>query len=440
MNTVPLRTLFAILVVFCVSNGLFAKDLYVSATNGRGKQATKEAPAKDLGNIIELLEAGDTVHIAGGTYLGKGSNGFDEIIVPISIIGGYDETFTKRDPWGKHQTIMSGDNLTKNYVDGPRVFMNLSKFRGAKGFAIVIDGLIIDNAGRNNYKTSEQLMIVRMASPKEGKNPTPEGGGIVVWIPGTLDDDAAGFDVTVRNCVIMNTAPTQGALTVRGGKNGKVAIINNLIINNTGVGIFLSSAFHGSERFPKFTVEKNTVFFTWKFDPIASAFSGVSLQMDADVDASVSNNVFGFADRIGIGKNGKQKMKLKDNIILTNLECDLYEAAFDARIMLDVIEDESSTLTPDSTGNTADKIKVPVSAAWAKNWGSRVIVDRNAKEADLKVQESRANDLRAMLGLPLQAGVVKGPESPIWLNRMQISDAIAAGSTQYNGNGCSLPK
>jgi hypothetical protein len=229
-------------------------------------------------------------------------------------------------------------------------------------------------------------------------------------------------------------------LTVRGGKNGKIDIRNNLIVNNTGVGIFMSSAFHGSERFPKFSVEDNTVLFTWKYDPIASAFSGVSLQSDADVDAAVANNVFGFADRIGISKSGKQKMKLKDNIITTNLDADFYEAASDARIKLDAIEDEAATLTADSTGNAAGEIKIPVDAAWVKNWGNRVLVDRNAREADIKAQQSRANDLRSMLGLPKQAGNLKGGDGPVWLNRMLLADAIKIGSKHYNGKGCSLPK
>lgn len=36
------------------------------------KIATKEKPAKDLGNIISKLKAGDTAHIAAGTYTGRG--------------------------------------------------------------------------------------------------------------------------------------------------------------------------------------------------------------------------------------------------------------------------------------------------------------------------------------------------------------------------------
>jgi hypothetical protein len=235
------------------------------------------------------------------------------------------------------------------------------------------------------------------------KNPTPESGGIVIWIPGTMNDDKAGFDVTVTNCVITNTAPTQGVLTVRGGKNGNIAIQNNLIVNNTGVGIFLSTAFHGTENPPKFTVSNNTVLFTWKYDAIASAFSGESILIDDGAQAVITNNVLGIADRIGISKKGKDKIVLKDNYIFGNVYTDYYEAATDTRIALADIEDEATTLTADSAGNTTEKLTIPVNDAWKKAWASRVLIDRNSKEVDVKVQTSRANEIRSMIGLPLMA-------------------------------------
>ena len=73
------------------------------ADGGRRPEAmreipAKEKPAKDMGNIIKKLSPGDTVHIAAGVYLGKGKNGSDVITVPVSIIGGYSDDFSRRDP------------------------------------------------------------------------------------------------------------------------------------------------------------------------------------------------------------------------------------------------------------------------------------------------------------------------------------------------------
>ena len=162
----------------------FAKDFYVSAERGKGKVASKEIPAKDLGNIINKLNPGDTVHIAAGAYLGKGKNGCDVITVPVSIIGGYSDDFSKRDPWGEFKTILTGYNKTRNYKVGARLKIDLAKYQyhpsGGKDIPkIVVDGLIIDQGPQNRYKDAAKTLLVRNANPKTGENPTPDRGALV---------------------------------------------------------------------------------------------------------------------------------------------------------------------------------------------------------------------------------------------------------------------
>ncbi|MCF6296164.1 MAG: hypothetical protein L3J25_10830, partial [Flavobacteriaceae bacterium] len=74
------------------------REWYVSKNTGSGQLGTKERPAKDLGNIIHKLQPNDVIYIAEGVYLSKGKRGADEINVPVKIYGGYDTTFTIRDP------------------------------------------------------------------------------------------------------------------------------------------------------------------------------------------------------------------------------------------------------------------------------------------------------------------------------------------------------
>jgi len=46
-----------------------------------------------------------------------------------------------------------------------------------------------------------------------------------------------------------------------------------------------------------------------------------------------------------------------------------------------------------------------------------------------------------MLGLPKKAGAVKWPKTPVYLNRISVDDAVAAGAKRYFGKyGCSRPK
>ena len=418
-----------------------AADYYVSASRGKGKKATKEKPAKDLGNIISKLAPGDTVHIAGGTYLGRGRSGSSIITVPVNIIGGYSDDFSARDPWGAHRTILSGENKSENWKREPALMIDLMKYREKAMPSITVDGIIVDHGARNRYKTDKQHVIVRSANPKTKQNPTPDQGGLVIRVSksGNLDAGAA-WKITVQNCIVMNTAPTQGALSVAGHKNSKITIRNNVVINNTGTGILLGTKYRGgkNEGMPEFLVENNTVLFTWQFDPSSQSFSGNSIKFDHEILPTVRNNVFAFADKIGVHNAAKSSALLQNNIILGNVVADYLE--FDTKIGLADIEDEAEHLHEDSENNAAEKISVRVSGDWAKLYGARVLIDRNAAEADVKVQQTRANEIRSILGLPLIADDLQVPESPAWLNRISVDDAVKAGSEPYNAKGSSTPK
>ncbi len=415
-----------------------ARDWYVSRARGKGKKGTQEKPAKDLGNIVKKLKPGDVIRIAGGTYLGRGKTGADVILVPVTILGGFSEDFATRDPWGKHKTILSGDNLSKNWVNNPRLMIDLMKYRERDNAPIVVDGLIVDDAGRNRYAAGKQQMIVRLADPKTGKNPTPGFGGIVVRASRCL---GGPWSITVQNCIVLNSAPTQGAMSVSGHQSSKIRIRNNIVINNTGTGIILGTKFRprDGKNVPSFVVENNTVLFTWKYSPSSQSFSGNSIKVDPDTVSVLRHNVLGFADKYGIHNAAKGNITLIENVIVGNIAADYLE--FDTKMALEDIEDEADLLGDDTEGNVQIKLPVPVGQEWLQLWGGRVLIDRNAAEADIKAQKSAVNDIRSMLGLPLQAGTVKGQESPVWLHRMTIDDAIAAGSKKYGGKyGSSMPQ
>jgi hypothetical protein len=63
--------------------------------------------------------------------------------------------------------------MSKNWVSTLRLMIDLMKYKGKEMPAIIVDGVIIDSAGRNHYKTEKQMIIARKADPKTGHNPTP---------------------------------------------------------------------------------------------------------------------------------------------------------------------------------------------------------------------------------------------------------------------------
>jgi hypothetical protein len=405
------------------------KDYYVSQNRGRGRLGTKEQPAKDLAAIAALLQPGDRVHIAQGTYISKTGRGTDIIEVPVSIYGGYNDDFTSRDPWGAHKTILSGINdYNKAETTDRLAILTDKKYRNWQG-TVTVDGLIVDNGPRNRYKTEKRILLLRKASPVAQESATPGGPGIRVRV-------GAMTNVLVTNCVVINCASSQGAIDVQVGRDGKGKIENNLIVNNTGEGIFCKTLHHGTQGMPEFTVRNNTILFNWTNDAIASS-GGSSLMVDAYCKVEAENNVFGFGDAGGVN-NVKlcKSLTIKNNLFFGHTTFDYRE--FRSDLPLEEMEDYAENLDPQSMGNISKLVELPVDQAWAKLYFGRQKVSRAEVDAAATVSNSGENQLRSILGLPLQGSTV-GMDADIWLHQMDLEAAVKLGLKQYEGFGCKNP-
>ena len=424
MNRI-LGLFFVCCATLLIAPDALARDWYV-APHGKGKKGTKEKPSKDLGNIIKKLEAGDVIHIAEGVYTGRGDNGSNKILLPVSIIGGYSKDFAKRDPWGAHRTVFAGVNIGDNYTSEPALFIDLMKYTGPNK-PIVVDGLIIDMGARNRYKTKDAHKLLPRANPAKKENPSPSMGGLVVRVSKSEKfDNGPRWNITVQNNIVINCYGNQGCLSVSGYKGSKIAIKNNVVAQHSGHGIYIGSKFAGSDSFPHFDVSNNTVVFSWD-----SGFSqGFNIGFDRSTTSTVKQNVFAFSDIYAIWNGNKSKgITLVDNVVAGASKGDFLE--FDTVMQIDEIEDEAEYLGDDTEENKTAQVKFPVSSDFAKVYGSRVVVDREKAEANVKAANSDANALRSMLGLPVQAGSVDWPKIDVYLNRISVDDAVAIANAPH---------
>ena len=75
-----------------------ARDWFVKY-NSVGGDGSREKPFGDPWMALERVEAGDKVHVTGGRYYGKLERANWEIAFPnVELLGGYDPTFTERNP------------------------------------------------------------------------------------------------------------------------------------------------------------------------------------------------------------------------------------------------------------------------------------------------------------------------------------------------------
>lgn len=435
--------LFCMIVSLSVSE-VFARDWYVSAERGKGKKGTIEKPARDLSFILRRLEPGDVVHIAEGTYLSKNEAGVDEINVPVSIIGGYSNDFSKRDPWGEHRTVLTGINPGGGWAQGPRLYIKLGKYRGEEHPKITIDGLIIDQGPMNRYKTDKRQQIVRKGGG--GMKPTPDLSAVIIGLGKPSKVGATPSEIEFKNNIIINSASSQGSVKLYSFKGGKVTVTNNVILNQTGPGLALGSntAAYRPDS-PTFEVTNNTIAFSWLYDELTTTRPASAVWIEEYVKVSMRDNVFTMADTDTIEFKGRSDneeffLDLRNNIISMGKKSDYRETNMGTAARIEDLEDEAELLSYDSEGNESLNIVLPVSQEWAELYAARVLVDRAAVEQNIKPAAGWQNDLRGMLGLNLQAGNIGEVGGAIWLPQLPLDDAIAvAVGGPYEGRGAGTP-
>lgn len=411
---------------FFTHSQAFAADNYrelctkfVHGETGKGKDATLEKPAKDLGNIISRLEQGDVICIAEGSYTGRGDRGVDDIDLAVSVIGGFSPDFTSRDPWGDYKTIFTGLHNSKNFETQTRLSIDSTKtatrLMAVKGepteHRIIVDGIVFDNGPRNYYKTDKQALIVRKGSPTH--TPTPESGALSI-------STGVNSSVLIKNNIATNFAPTEGVFSVFGGKGAKVEITNNVAVNNTGSGFRIGTSFTG-EDIPQYQVNNNISIFNQKHTAYGT-FGGSGIMLESSTAVQANNNVFAFNDNYGVDNTKRSKgLVLNENIIARNAKADMVE--FDLEMDYDAIEDEAD-LVDEASDNLDTAPIFEVSETWGRNYASRNVIDRNAAEEEVKVVKHWANDVRSMFGWNL-IGTDIDADSPVWLPRMSLEDAMA---------------
>ena len=259
---------------------------FVNEASGKGKKATLEKPAKDLGNIISKLESGDVVCIAEGVYTGRGKRGVDKIELPVSVIGGFNADFTARDPWGKYKTVFTGLHNSKNFETQTRLTINTKKSatrlmetrNEPTEHTVIVDGIIFDNGPRNYYKDDSEVLIIRKGTPQH--TPTPESGALSITT-------GVNSTVIVRNNIAANFAPTEGVFSFFGGKKANVLIENNVAVNNTGSGFRLGTSFTGDD-IPSYLFKNNISLFNQKHSAFGT-FGGSGIMLESSTAVEIYN-------------------------------------------------------------------------------------------------------------------------------------------------------
>ena len=430
MNKVLLTSLIASISMFAS-----AKDIYVSLSNGKNKNAgTKEAPLKNIWKAIANAEKGDVIHVAEGNYPGKMKCGWVLLDKPVSLIGGYSPDFAVRDPL-KHKTMFQPKN-DQNDKKGTAMSLLRIEFKNQKDFDMAIDGFIFDDGFASSYHETK------------GK---PEGFDTGMWLEGpamnklrdkfpsanryslfaTLGYGTSG-DIEIRNCTFVNGSNFGVNIN---WFEGDVKMKNNVFCNNRMIGANVQSS-NAKPGAVKWEFENNTVLFTWsRLNDLADM--GFGVRVNANVEAEIENNIIGLNVLTGFDNtkgNGKtKKIKIDGNVFFLNRESDIQMTVSPsiAKVRVDCFEDLEGTDGIESIEENVDLTDPKVFAGRINAQYLNSFLSMKYSEAT-KLDEGKCNGLRSVLGLPLQ-GTIK-TTCDMYANRYPMEDALKLfGAMQEKG-------
>ncbi|MBN1409867.1 MAG: right-handed parallel beta-helix repeat-containing protein [Spirochaetales bacterium] len=276
--------LFVVLVL-----PVFAADVYVKA-GAKGKGTSPKDPYGELWKAVAKANRGDVIHVAAGTYNGKGGSGHFVVTVPyLTLAGGYNADFSSRDPF-KNLTILERSKKYKGDWTGlPEGIIAGGEKEDHQG--LIVDGLVLNCETRNHYKND----VVAM------KAPTYPGKAFQARSP----------NIKIRNCIIMNPVGEGVYISWQGTEN---EISNCLIINTMYAALECRSSQPGSVV----TIKNNTIAFGW-FYPTKGGSFGVFVGSQGQL--ILENNIIAFmqteGEEAGIGVIngfGNEDLVMKNNL------------------------------------------------------------------------------------------------------------------------------
>lgn len=355
------------------------------ATAGGGKW-TKENLPKAFGWAAEALagkEASVVIKVAAGDYVGEQAlPAFNSPKGKLEISGGWDPTFTTRDPFRTPTRF-----LAASARGGPMLLFAAKDQLGGIHF----DGVLWDVAESNKYDEKSNSLL--------------KGTSSTHWV--IRFNNVATDSVLIENCVFMNS-PHRVTETLIMTLSDKAEIkLYNTVFYNCVIPIKLDSC--RQKVIPaKITVDHCSFICNWAFNPDPDTSNPAALECAGKYAANeivITNNLFyaNFGGAIMNIEVAKTKVTVANNNFVGNglLHGDPDPAAAAMLVgrkqpipvgkVVDAEED------PTLAGNCSVPPGLPVTLGDPKS------IDAN----DVKENKGWENEARRLLGKPLQGGKVE---------------------------------
>ncbi len=430
---------------------LLAKDIYVKS--GNSGDGTKISPYATIDDGLRNAYSGDVIHVAKGTYFGAGGSGLFVIDKPdITLVGGYTDNFSQRNPFKNITRLMRGaqgdpkdcantprcgDLIKRQNIPVTKASYNpdgILKDKGATNF--ILDGFVIDGYTRNFYKDNNDLSLAK--------------GPI-----GTACISFYSQGVKIRNSIVMNCAGAGISLNASGTKLDKSdkresgddwsEISNNFVFNTLMNNLDLRVGTLDAKNAPNggaALIKNNTLAFTWK-----KYGENNNLLQGKQTRLTIKDNILAYSG-YGISNGFKSSRfgRYIGNVFFQHTD-GLYR--YMERSNSTLVLDDVNELTADkckkkyncskkSRGNTSQDPKFKVVDTYFLD----KFFNQIASSQGGKVTMDDMNQIRGLFNMPLHGSAASGVQNyaPIWdpsddwSNVLMFSE-IAGKGVQENGIG-----
>ena len=139
-----------VVAVLLTVGNVWAKDIYVRS-GSEGNAGTLKEPYKDLWKAADKAMRGDVIHVAAGSYEGKGGCGHITIKTPdLTLVGGYNSDFSQRNPFKNLTIIQRAKDYKGDWTGLPEGIIS-GKARSDHS-RLIVDGFVLNGRSRNKYK------------------------------------------------------------------------------------------------------------------------------------------------------------------------------------------------------------------------------------------------------------------------------------------------
>ena len=312
------------------------KTFYVSSTTGsnRNEGTSKDAPVKNIQKALDLAESGDKILVAEGNYYGLLNSGNIVITKPISIFGGYNTDFSKRDVL-KYRTMVQPTCTSNGSASGEGTIHIKSVV--APNETVLLDGLIMDRGNSIAYNPKGEGQPAGVETARMQPIGTAGIGGPDLKEECATTETALIYlyadhgvvnnvNIVIKNCAFIN-CPNYG---LKGMLKGGSLTIDNCIFVNVRMATLDIRGADKSYVVP-ITFQNNTVMFVWtRLKDLGDM--GYGYRMIPGTSNTLRNNIFGCAVFAGIDRThvdsdknleAKRTEIVENNIFFLNRYTDL---------------------------------------------------------------------------------------------------------------------